>query len=118
MGRPGAGSLHSPLADATLILMSDEPKSAIELAMERLRKRDAAEGVVDQPLTDDQKRAITEARNICEAKLAQAEIMHRSKTAGVVDPEEVEKLNAEHRRDIYQIKGDRDRAIERIRNGA
>ncbi len=98
--------------------MSDEPKSAVELAMERLRQRDVADGVIEQKLTDDQKRAITEARSICDAKLAQAEIMHRSKTVSVFDPEELEKLNAEYRRDISQITGDRDRAVQRIRSGA
>jgi hypothetical protein len=98
--------------------MSDEPKSAIELAMERLRKKDVADGVVEQLVTDDQKKAIAEARSICEARLAEVQIMHRSKTMGVFDPELLEKLNEEHRRDIRQITGDRDRAIERIRSGA
>jgi hypothetical protein len=98
--------------------MSDEPKSAVELAMERLRKKDAADGVVEPSLTDDQKKAIAEARSISEARLAEVQIMHRSKTIGVFDPELLEKLNEEHRRDIRQITGDRDRAIERIRSGA
>src|SRR5215216_3401439 len=35
--------------------MDDAPKSAYELAMERLKKQDADQGVTEQTLTDDQK---------------------------------------------------------------
>jgi hypothetical protein len=64
--------------------MSDEePKSAIELATERLRRQDAKQGIVERPLTDDQKGRIEEARRVCRAKLAQLEIMHQSKKAGL-----------------------------------
>ncbi len=38
----------------------DAPKTAYELAMERLRRKDREEGVVERPLTDAQKAAITE----------------------------------------------------------
>jgi len=69
-------------------MTDDEPKSAIELAMERLRRQDAEQGLVEQPLTDDQKQRIEEARRACRAKLAQFEIMHRSKLSGTYDPEE------------------------------
>jgi hypothetical protein len=98
--------------------MSDEPKSAVELAMERLRKKDVSEGVVEHPLTGDQKTAITEVKSRYAAKLAQAEIMHKSKTLGVFDPELKEKLAEEYRRELRQITGDRDRAIEQLRGGA
>jgi len=50
--------------------MVDEPKSAYELAMERLKKKDAEAGVVEQKLTDAQKAAIADARNFYESKLA------------------------------------------------
>ena len=39
------------------------PKSSVELAMERLRKRDADAGIEQLLLTDEQKTAITEIRN-------------------------------------------------------
>ena len=39
------------------------PKSAYELAMERLRKSDADAGIERQPVTDAQKAAIAEIRN-------------------------------------------------------
>ena len=49
----------------------DAPKSAFELAMERLRKQDAEQGVVEQKLTDEQKAQIAEARSIYEARVAE-----------------------------------------------
>src|SRR5262249_38443997 len=59
--------------------MTDQPlKSAVELAMERLRKKDEAAGIAPQPLSDAQKAAIAEARNFCEAKLAEQEVLHHS----------------------------------------
>jgi len=45
-------------------MSDDRPKSAFELAMERLRPRDKEASVDDRPLTDEQKAAIAEARSI------------------------------------------------------
>ena len=60
--------------------MSDEaPKSALELAMERLKKKDADAGVVEHKLTGEQKAAIAEARSVHEARVAELQILHRSK---------------------------------------
>ena len=96
-------------------MTDEEPKSAIELAMERLRKQDAEQGVVERPLTDDQKQRIEEARRACRAKLAQFEIMHQSKIAGVYDPEARKTLGEQYRWDISRANDERDRAIEKIR---
>ncbi|MBP1595606.1 MAG: hypothetical protein H6Q07_2275 [Acidobacteria bacterium] len=96
-------------------MTDDEPKSAIELAMERLRRQDAEQGLVEQPLTDDQKQRIEEARRACRAKLAQFEIMHRSKLSGTYDPEERATLEGQYRRDVERANEERDRAIEKIR---
>ena len=66
--------------------MADEsPKSAVELALERLRRKDAAEGVVQAPLTDTQKAEIAEVKNFYEAKLAELEVLHRSTLAQTFD---------------------------------
>jgi hypothetical protein len=96
-------------------MTDDEPKSAIELAMERLRRKDAEQGIVEQPLTDDQKERIEEARRARRAKLAQFEIMHRSKLAAAHDPEARSILEEEYRRDIGRANDECDRALERIR---
>jgi hypothetical protein len=93
------------------------PKSAYELAMERLRKKDADAGVVDTPLTEEQRQAIGEARRVAEAKIAETTIMHRSRLAAVSDPAEFARLEDEHRRDIQRINDDRERKIEKVRSG-
>jgi hypothetical protein len=91
------------------------PKSALEIALERLRKQDEAAGVVEAPLSDEQRAAIADARNYCEAKLAELKILHESKLATTWDPEPRAKLEEEYRRDMDRLTGDRDRKMERIR---
>ena len=59
--------------------MDDAPKSAIELAMARFKKQDADAGVTDRVLTDEQKNEIAEVRKTYGAKLAQEEILFKSK---------------------------------------
>jgi hypothetical protein len=95
--------------------MSDAPKSALELAMERLRKKDAEAGVVEQKLTDAQKAAIAEARSIYEARVAERQILHRQKQLTAVDPQEIARLDEEYRRDLDRFATDRDAKIKKIR---
>jgi hypothetical protein len=95
----------------------DGPKSALELAMERLRKKDKDAGVDAQPVTDAQRAAIAEARSVSEAKLAEREILFKSKMAILREPEAREVLEQEYRRDRERITNDRDRKIEEIRGG-
>jgi len=90
----------------------EAPKSAYEIAMARLKKKDQEEGVVDRPVTDAQRAAIAEARKVAEARLAEREIMHRSQLAKAADPEAFEKLEAEYRRDRERIASERDHKIE------
>src|SRR5687767_773460 len=93
----------------------DSPKSAYELAMERLRKKDREEGVKEPALTAAQREAIAEARRMAEARLAEREILHASKMRGVFEPEAQATLEQEYRRDRERIVSDRDRKIEDIR---
>ena len=96
--------------------MSDEaPKSAYELAMERLRKKDAAEGIAERAVTDQQKAEIAEVRRVYESKVAEAEILFKSKMATVFEPEERAKLAEGHRRDLQRLQDDRERKLARIR---
>jgi hypothetical protein len=98
--------------------VADEaPKSAYELAMERLRRKDKEQGVDDRPLSAEQREAIAEARRVAEARLAEREILHQSAVKGVLEPESREKLEEEYRRDRERIASDRDRKIEQIRAG-
>jgi hypothetical protein len=98
--------------------VSDEPapKSAYELAMERLRKKDADSGVEERPLTDEQREAIAEARRVAEARLAEREILHQSALRGVVDPASREELDQQYRRDRERVQSDLDRKIAEIRS--
>ena len=96
--------------------MSDAPKSALELAMERLKKKDADAGIEQTALTDEQRAAIAEARSIYEARVAERRIMHQSQTAAIFDPQELE-LHREHLvRDLSQFETDRDAKIKQIRH--
>ena len=93
----------------------DAPKSALELAMERLRKKDSEEGVVERTLTDEQKAAIAEARQVYEARIAEREILHRDALRKARSHEEVAKLNEELARDRDRLANDRDRKLAAIR---
>ena len=54
--------------------MSDDgPKSAFELAMERLRQKDTEARIDDRPLTDEQKAAIAEGRLIATVRSPRSE---------------------------------------------
>ena len=96
--------------------MSDDgPKSAFELAMERLRQKDKEAGGDDRPLTDEQKAAIAEARQIYKAKAVEREILHQNALRKARTHEEVELLNENLRRDNERLANDRDRKIAEIR---
>jgi hypothetical protein len=95
--------------------MNDRPKSAVELAMERLRQKDADNGVVEKPPSDEQKAEIADARSLHASKMAEAEILHRSKMRSVADPAEREVREAEYRRELQRLNDDLDRKIRKIR---
>jgi len=97
--------------------MDDAPKSALELAMERLKKKDAEQGVSERALTEDQKNEIAEVRKTYGAKLAQEEILYKSKTQGLFEHDARQALEEHYRRDVERITHERDRKIEKIRNG-
>ena len=96
-------------------MSDDRPKSAYEIAMERLRKKDTEAGVEERPLTAEQKAAIAEARQVYEAKLAEREILHQAARRGAGSHEEIERLNDELRRDRERLASARDRKIAEIR---
>jgi hypothetical protein len=97
--------------------MSDEaPKSALELAMERLKKKDAEQGVTDRPLTEDQKNEIAEVRKTYAARLAQEEILFKSKLHALPDYDARQQLQENYRRDVERLSHERDRKIEKIRS--
>ena len=99
--------------------MDDEaPKTAYEIAMARLRRKDAESGQTEAALTDTQKAAIAEARQAASARLAQEEIMLKAALAQTFDPEARASLQENYRRDLQRINDDRDRKIAKIRAGS
>ena len=98
--------------------MADEaPKSAYELAMERLRRKDQKAGVEERRLTDEERAAIADIKRLYEARLAEREILHRSNLSRTAEPEARAKLEEEYRRDRERIVSERDRKLEDARRG-
>lgn len=91
-------------------------KSAYELAMERLKKRDREAGIDSRPVTDAQKAAIAEIRNFYEAKLAEVQVLHESNRHKAADLAALETLEQEYRRERERLASERDRKVEKIRN--
>jgi hypothetical protein len=98
--------------------MGDKPKSAFELAMERLDAEDREAGTKEAPLTPQQKDAIAEARRIAASRLAEREILFRDSMKKTPDPETREKAEGEYHLDRQRIHDDCERAIEGIRRGS
>ncbi len=101
--------------------MTDDgaPKSSIELAMERLRKKDAAEGVTTRPMTDGQKEEIAEVRSLYESKIAEQDILQQSvmNRSLAAEPAELEEVGRQFRRERERLASERDAKIDAIRRG-
>ncbi len=96
-------------------MTNDAPKSAVELAMERLRKKDADAGVVEHPLTDAQRETIAEVRRVHEARVAERRIMHDSEVRAIMDPAERAERDAEMHRDLDRFEREREEKVKKIR---
>jgi hypothetical protein len=96
-------------------MASEGPKTAYELAMERLRQKDREAGVDEQPLTDAQRTAIAEIRSFYDAKLAERDILHQDALRKARSHEEIAKLTDERERDRARLTQERDRKIAEVR---
>ena len=96
-------------------MSDDAPKTAYELAMERLRRKDSEASVDDRPLTDAQKAAIAEIRQFYKAKGAELEILQQAALRKDRTREEIDVLNDNLRRDNERLANERDRKIAEIR---
>ena len=96
-------------------MSDDAPKSAYELAMERLRQKDKEASVDDRPLNDAQKAAIAEIRQFYKAKSAEIEILHQAALRNARTREEIDVLNDNLRRDNERLASERDRKIAEVR---
>jgi hypothetical protein len=97
-------------------MSDDAPKSAYELAMERLRRKDREEGVVERPISNERKAEMAEVRKVYEAKVAEREILHRDAMRKARSAEELAKLAEELARDLDRFARDRDQKIAAIRD--
>ena len=99
----------------------DAPKSSLELAMERLRKKDAESGESIRELSAEQKSEIAELRRVYEAKLAEVDIMKRPNLPSGL-PEELREqaglLNEQYLRERDLLAAERDAKLEAIRTRA
>ena len=93
----------------------DAPKSAFELAMERLRRKDREAGIEERTVTAEQKSAIADVRKLYDSKLAEREIFHRDALQKARDADAVAALEEEYRRDRERFVSERDRKIAEIR---
>lgn len=97
--------------------MTDELKSAVELALEKL---DREIGKELPQLTDDQKKRISEVRSRYEAKIAEAEISAQStvrKARQSGDFSALEEAKTHLTSERQRLERLRDREIKQIRRG-
>ena len=101
-----------------MTIMGDDtaPKSAYEVAMERLRKKDEEAGIERTVVTDAQKAAVAEIRSFYEAKLAELEVFRQGRLRSTFDPAQREALEEEYRRDRGRLTSERDAKVEKDRS--
>lgn len=89
-------------------------KSSFDLAMERLIQR----GGQSLSLTDEQKKAIAEVEQKTKAKIAELEIMLKTRLTQAGDDQGKEKqLKSNHQMEIAKVREKAEEEKERIRNG-
>jgi hypothetical protein len=96
-------------------MSDDAPKSALEIAMARLRRKDEEAGVADRPLSETQKAEIADIRQTYAARLAQEEILYKSALMTTFDHEARTKVEENYRRDVDRLTHERDRKIAKVR---
>jgi hypothetical protein len=93
----------------------EAPKSAYEIILERLKKKDREDGVEERLLSGEQKDRIAEVRRVYEARLAEREILHQSSRRKAPDLETLDRLEQEYQRDRERITSERDRKLDEAR---
>ncbi len=92
------------------------PKSAYELAMERLTAQDRAAGIEQRPLTYDQKKRIADLRQKAKAGLAEIEILRDQSIAEAMgDPEKLSEINQHYEIDQKRIESRLEDNVARIK---
>jgi hypothetical protein len=95
----------------------DAPKTAYEIILERLNRQDREAGIEQQSLSAEQRTQIAELRKLYEARLAEREILHHSSLRKAAsDPEAIQQLEDEYRRDRERITSERETKLEKLRS--
>lgn len=89
----------------------DAPKSAVELAMEKLR----AGGFEEKKLTNKQKTEIADIRSRYRARIAEHEIQQESKLRGLGSMEELEQLRAEMSHEKERLEREMEKKVAEVR---
>jgi len=97
-------------------VQDEEPKSAFELAMERLRRQDRSEGRSERPLSDDQRSQLAETRRFYEAKLAELEILQQSSRRKAKDAADLEATDSQYQQERERLVRERDTKLDSIRD--
>ena len=90
----------------------DEPKTAVELAMEKLEARDDFKEV---KLTDEQKVEIADIRSRYRAQIAELEIQHEGQVPAVGSFEEAEVLRAELKKEKQRLEEEMEERVSDVR---
>ena len=93
-------------------MTDEEPKSAIEIAMEKLRARGDSEPT---PLSKEQKAEIAEIRNYTKAKTAEFEIKQQSKMRLVKSEEEFIGLQEELVHEKQRLNEEMENEVRKVR---
>jgi|GEM_PF-732962 len=100
--------------------MADEMKSAIDLAMEKMKKMNGDEEAVS--LTEEQKQKIAETRKEYEAKIAEKEIMVKDRLKELpegAEPAEIQEyvslMQKELAEERARLEEEKNKKIEKIR---
>ena len=89
-------------------------KSAYELALERL-EREGIERPREGTLSDEARRQIEEVRKRADAKLAEAEILHRDRLKRLADPAGREQEEEDYLLERRRVEAERDAKIAKLR---
>src|SRR5207245_3208629 len=103
-------------------MTDDTPKSAYEIALEKLKRQDRERGEqATVPLTSEQKERIAEIRRRHEARLAELEILfssERGKALASGEPEAIEKVEKEYAQERERVTAQREREVAAARTAA
>ncbi|HEY3174751.1 MAG TPA: hypothetical protein VGK94_03225 [Candidatus Polarisedimenticolia bacterium] len=97
---------------------SDAPRTAYEIAMERLKKQDAERGETRGRLTERQKEEIAQVRRFYLAKVAEQEILHQSelrKARATREEESIRAVEESYQKDRRRLEEDMESKILAIR---